>query len=196
VIRPLAGWAAVGGLYGWALAAVPLPEPSQSVFWVSNLASPWLVLGFLAGRAQRSAARAAATAVLTEVTGLMGFYSHFLVLHTGDPAAPPRTLLPRIVGNLEGWFAFVAPWLPAAIAAGVVYGLLGQAWRRSRPLVAGLALAVPFVLEPWAWRLHTGFWEPPIALWFVETAVGLALLAGAAALAHSSDRSPDHALLR
>jgi hypothetical protein len=173
----------LGLLYGAAIAAIPLPEPRDSVFWVSNLAAPWLVLGFLAGRSQRTPGRAAATAVLTEVGALMGFYAHFLPLHTGDPALPPKALLPRMIGNLDGWFSFLAPWLPAAVAAGLAYGLLGAAWRRSRPLVAAALLGLPFVLEPWAWRLHQGFWEPPAGLWLGETVVGVVVLGVVAAMA-------------
>lgn len=180
----LLAWGLGGLLYGWAIAAIPLPEPRDSVFWVSNLAAPWLVLAFLAGRSQRTAGRAVATAVVTELGALMGFYSHFLPLHTGDPAAAPKALLPRMTGNLDGWLAFLAPWLPAAVAAGLLYGMLGLVWRRSRPPVVLAMLALPFLLEPWAWRLHQGFWEPPMALWVGETVLGLAVLGVVAVLAH------------
>lgn len=179
----LLGCVVLGGLYGWAVAAIPLPEPRDSVFWVSNLAAPWLVLAFLVGRLQRSRAWAVAAATLSEIAGLLGFYSHFLVLHTGDPSLPDKPLLPRMIGNIGGWLAFVAPWVPAAVATGLVFGLLGLAWRRSRPLVAAPLLGLPFLLEPWAWRVHQGFWEPPIWLWFAESLVGLAVLVVVTALA-------------
>ena len=61
--------------------------------------------------------------------------------------------------------------------AGAVYGLFGEAWGRSRALFDGLVLALPFVLEPWAWSLGLGYAQGPVPIWYVETAVGLALVA-------------------
>lgn len=61
---------------------------------------------------------------------------------------------------------------------GLLYGLFGHAWGRSRALLDGLALAVPFILEPWAWSVDLGYVQGPALYWYIETAVGLALLVG------------------
>ena len=60
--------------------------------------------------------------------------------------------------------------------AGAVYGLFGESWGRSRALLDGIVLAVPFILEPWAWSLGLGYAQGPLPIWYVEAAVGLALL--------------------
>jgi hypothetical protein len=73
--------------------------------------------------------------------------------------------------------AFVASWIVVGALAGAIYGLLGESWGRTRGLLDGLALALPFVLEPWAWSLGLGYAEGSLPIWYVETAVGLALLA-------------------
>jgi hypothetical protein len=81
-----------------------------------------------------------------------------------------------------GWgsasFAFVASWLLVGALTGLLYGLFGHAWGRSRALLDGLALAVPFILEPWAWSVGLGYVQGPVLYWYIETVVGLALLVG------------------
>jgi hypothetical protein len=63
-----------------------------------------------------------------------------------------------------------------AIGAGVVYGLLGRWWGQSRAIVAGVAIALPFFVEPVAWRVYDGFAKGPLVVWAVEIAAGIALL--------------------
>jgi hypothetical protein len=135
---------------------IPMPA-SPTVFWLGNLGSTWLVLPFLAGWAQGSRAWALAAGVVTSVASMVGF---FLLGGAWGPAS----------------FAFVASWILVGALAGAVYGLFGESWGRSRALLDGLALAVPFVVEPWAWSLGLGYLQGPWLLWSVETAVGLALV--------------------
>jgi hypothetical protein len=147
-------------LAGWAFGAldsrIPLPR-SSTVFWVGNLGSTWLVLPFLAGWAQRSRAWALAGGTLTCTASMIGFFG------PGGAWGPASV-------------AFVASWLLAGALTGLVYGLFGDAWGRSRALLDGLALAVPFVVEPWVWSLGLGYAQGPVPWWYVETAFGLALL--------------------
>jgi hypothetical protein len=58
----------------------------------------------------------------------------------------------------------------------VVYGLLGRWWGNSRSIVAGVAIALPFLVEPAAWRVYVGFGQGPLVLWLAELAVGIAIL--------------------
>ena len=55
-------------------------------------------------------------------------------------------------------------------------------WARTRSVVAGAALALSFILEPWLWRLRLGVFHGPLVIWVVETVVGVALLIAAMAI--------------
>jgi len=147
----LAGWA-----FGVLDSRIPMPS-SSTVFWVGSLGSPWLVLPFLAGWAQRSRNWALVSGTATSMASMAGFF-----------------------GPGGGWgpasFGMVASWLLVGALAGGVYGLFGDAWGRSRALLDGLALALPFILEPWAWSLGLGYTQGRVPWWYVETAVGVVLL--------------------
>jgi len=147
----LAGWA-----FGVLDSRIPMPS-SSTVFWVGNLGSTWLVLPFLAGWAQRARPWALGSGLLTSVASMVGF---FLLGGAWGPASS----------------AFVASWILVGALAGAVYGLFGESWGRSRALLDGLALALPFILEPWAWSLGLGYAQGPLPIWCVEAAVGVALL--------------------
>ena len=147
----LAGWA-----FGVLDSHIPMPA-SSTVFWVGNLGSTWLVLPFLAGWALRSRPWALAGGLATSVASMVGF---FLLGGAWGPASP----------------AFVASWVLVGALAGLAYGAFGRRWGSSRELLDGLALAVPFVVEPWAWSLGLGYTQGRWPVWYVETAVGAALL--------------------
>ena len=147
----LAGW-----VFGVLDSRIPMPSPS-TVFWLGNLGSTWLVLPFLAGWVQRSRPWALVAGLLTSVASMVGF---FLLGGAWGPAS----------------VAFVASWILVGALAGAVYGLFGESWGRSRALLDGLALALPFVMEPWAWSLGLGYSQGRLPVWYVETAVGVALL--------------------
>jgi hypothetical protein len=147
----LAGW-----VFGVLDSRIPIPS-SSTVFWVGDLGGTWLVLPFLAGWAQRSRPWALAGGLACSVASMVGF---FLLGGAWGPAS----------------FAFVASWILVGALAGAVYGLFGESWGRSRALLDGLALALPFILEPWAWSLGLGYVQGSLPIWYVETAFGLALL--------------------
>jgi hypothetical protein len=78
--------------------------------------------------------------------------------------------------GLSGWLWAIHVWVVPAIGGGAVYGLLGRWWGQSRSLVADAAIALPFFLEPVAWRIYDGFLKGPLVVWLIEIAVGAALL--------------------
>jgi hypothetical protein len=171
---------ALSALAGVALGSfmTSLPAPSDvATFWVGNFSAPWAVLAFGAGWAQRSRLWAGIGGVIAEVACVAGFYAKFLVFD------PDRLGLPRSTGtftlvetSLSQWLWFIAPWVVVAIGAGAIYGLLGRWWGQSRAIVAGVAIALPFTVEPLAWRVYVGFGQGPLVVWLVEIAVGIALL--------------------
>jgi len=147
----LAGW-----VFGVLDSRIPMPS-TPAVFWAGNLASPWLVLPFLVGWAQRSRRWALASGMVTCTASMVGFFG------PGGAWGPAS-------------FAFVASWLLVGALAGLVYGQIGDSWGRSRALLDGLALALPFIVEPGAWMLVLGSAQGSVPYWYVETAVGGAAL--------------------
>ncbi len=137
-------------------------------------------LAFGAGWAQRSRLWAGVVGVAVEVACVAGFYGQFLV---GDVVDPKRlgfvdsTDALTLVGTaVSQWLWFIAPWVVVAVGAGVVYGMLGRWWGESRSIVAGVAIALPFIVEPAAWRVYVGVGQGPLVLWLAEVAVGIAIL--------------------
>ena len=172
--------ALTGALFGWLMGSVP-PSLTSGTFWIGNLAAPWALFAFGAGWAQRSRLWAALGGVATEVAIVAGFYLSALVDPVVDPWAhfglPYPGLLTRLGTGLSDWLSCISPWAIPAIAAGVVYGMLGRWWGRSRPIAAGIALAVPFFVEPVWWRAFEGYpLEGSLVVWVVEIAVGIALV--------------------
>ena len=153
----LVGFTVAAWAFGALDSRIPMPS-SSAVFWAGNLGSPWLVLPFLVGWAQRSRGWALAGGTLVCTASMVGFFG------PGGAWGPTS-------------FAFVASWLMVGALAGGLYGLFGHAWGRSRALLDGLALALPFVLEPLAWSLGLGYAQGAVPFWYVEMAVGVALLA-------------------
>jgi hypothetical protein len=169
--------ALTGALLGLFMSSLPAPS-DIGTFWVGNFSAPWAVLAFGAGWAQRSRLWAAIGGVAAEVACVAGFYAQGLVF---DPRglfgpAPYPGLLTVIETGLSRWLWFIAPWVAVAIGAGVLYSLLGRWWGQSRSIVAGVAIALPFIVEPVAWRVYDGFARGPLVVWFVEIAVGITLL--------------------
>jgi hypothetical protein len=172
----LASSTLAGLLLGRLMSSLPAPS-TPTTFWVGNLSSPWAVLAFVAGWSQRSRASAATSGVAAEVACVAGFYAEFLVADPDRLGLPHSTAaLTLIETGVSQWFVFIAPWVAVAIGAGVVYGVLGRWWGESRPIVAGVAIALPFIVEPAAWRVYFGFGQGPLVLWLAEEAVGIAIL--------------------
>jgi hypothetical protein len=165
-----------GVLVGLFMSSLPAPS-DVGTFWVGNFSAPWAVLAFGAGWSQRSRRWAGIGGVGAEVACVAGFYGKFLVFDP-DRLGLPRSTTPitLIETGLSQWLWFIAPWLAVAIGAGIVYGLLGRWWGESRSIVAGVALALPFIVEPAAWRVYVGFGQGPLVIWLIEIAVGITLL--------------------
>lgn len=70
-----------------------------------------------------------------------------------------------------------AQWLVAGVGAGIVYGYLGAWWGRSRSVIPAALLALPFFVEPLAWRVNNGYLKGPAITWLCEALVGAGLLA-------------------
>jgi hypothetical protein len=172
--------ALAGSLLGLFMASLPAPSDTGT-FWVGNFSAPWAALAFAAGWAQRSRIWAAIGAAAAEVAIVVGFYGLGLVDSLADPRkvlgpAPYPGLLPFIETAVANWLRFAGPWVVLAIGAGVIYGLVGRWWGQSRSILAGGAIALPFIVEPVAWRVYDGFLKGPFVVWFVELAVGITLL--------------------
>jgi uncharacterized protein DUF6518 len=174
----LASSAFAGLLLGIVMSSLPAPS-ALTTFWVGNLSSPWAVLAFVAGWSQRSRPWAAVAGVAAEVACVVGFYGQFLVGAIVDPrrlGIVNSTDAFTLIGTAASqWLWFIAPWVVVAIGAGLVYGILGRWWGESRSIVAGVALALPFIVEPAAWRIYVGFSQGPLVLWLVEAAVGITI---------------------
>jgi hypothetical protein len=167
-----------GGLFGLSISLIPSPNEVK-VFWVSNLATPWLVLAFLAGWSQRSWIWAAAAGVMVDVASIIGFYGQLLFIDQHPlqmPLNSPTPIWVRLEYNLNGWLHFIMPWVLIAILAGVTYGILGYWWRRHRSIAAGALVGLPFIAEPWLWRVYLGYYKDPLILWIFEVAVGVVVL--------------------
>jgi hypothetical protein len=172
----LVSCAVAGLLLGRLMSSLPAPS-TLTTFWVGNFSSPWAVLAFLVGWSQRSRAYAATSGVAAEVACVVGFYAKLLFVDPDHLGLPHSTAPLSLIGTgVSQWLWFVAPWVAVAIGAGVVYGLLGRWWGESRSIVAGVAIALPFFVEPAAWRIYVGFGQGPPLLWLAEVAVGIAIL--------------------
>jgi hypothetical protein len=176
--------ALVGALLGLFMSSIPRPS-DDGTFYVGNFSAPWAVLAFGVGWAQRSKLSAVLGGVAAEVACLVGFYGQSLIVWFEDPGRllgrdPYPGLLQFTETAVTRWLSYlpdlIGPWLVMAIGAGIVYGLLGRWWGRSRSIVAGAALALPFFAEPFAWRMYGAFPMGPLAVWVVEIGVGIALL--------------------
>jgi len=152
-------WPWLGVAVAYGVATSWLPAPSDTSFWVSNLSAPYLLFPFLAGAAgARSWRGAMLLGVLVDWVIVAAFYARSFY----DPAVIAnnhRRLQPTIsVDQVVHWAAIQAdgPWLRLGIVAGVAFGLLGMWWARSRSLLGAAAIAIPFTLEPLAWRVYEG----------------------------------------
>ena len=177
-VVPLLLLGLAGLSYGILVSRIPSPH-AVGVFWVSNLSSPWLALAFVAGWTQRSRTWAAVAGILAGIATVMGFYAGFLLVDgTPGPLGRSTPFLARIAHNVGPWLGLISHWLAFAVVAGLVYGLLGCWWGRSRSLVAGAAVCLPFVFEWSAWSLYGGHLPHPYVVWAVEAVVGATMLAG------------------
>jgi hypothetical protein len=173
--------ALVGALLGVVMSSFPYPS-DIGTFWVGNFSAPWAVLAFGAGWAERSRLSAVLAGVAAEVACVAGFYAQSLVVEFEDPRRllggdPYPGLLSFTDAAVTRWLSYsIGPWLVLAIGAGIAYGFLGRWWGESRSIVAGVAIALPFFVEPLAWRVYDGFLQGPLVVWVVEIGAGIALV--------------------
>lgn len=192
---PWAGAAlvAVALVYGWLTSRIEAPDDA-SVFWVGNLAAPYLILPAVAGATRRTRLRGAMLGALTGAAMVFGFYGFFGVgdvtysqLELGFDVTPRDAML-EAYGD---WFrTFLLgdpggrPWLAAALLAGGVMGALGHrgAWHGSQAALAVAAAAL--ILEPLVYLSGANrLWGTPrlsltaaiVAVWALELATGAAL---------------------
>jgi hypothetical protein len=177
----------VASLFGHVMASLPPTSfGDTSTFWFGNFSAPWAVLAFGVGWSQRRPAPAILVAVLAEVAAVMGFYNLPDYLTAICPIGPGghcrdvaqgTPLVMAWMSGLEPWIQFTSAWLIAGVGAGIVYGYLGAWWARSRSMVPVVLLALPFFVEPLAWRVCEGHLKGPATVWVCEAIVGVGLLA-------------------
>lgn len=127
----------------------------------SRVFVPWLAIAFLAGLLQRSWRWAVVAGTVSEIACLIAFYAR----QFGSGLS--------VTGWLDYIFRGAPPWGLIALPVGVVYGLLGNRYTRTRSAAAGACLSLALVAEPWAWPLYEGFRRGPLIVWIIETAIGV-----------------------
>lgn len=163
-------------IFGYAMEGLPAPA-DPTIFFVGNFSAPWAVLAFLIGWSRRKPGEAIAVAVAGEIACVVGFYGRSftldpLVLGLARDTAPVVALATW----LRNFVSYAGQWLVAGVAAGVAYGWLGAWWARSRSLIPAMLLALPFFLEPVAWRAYDGYLKGPTIISGCEAAAGVGLL--------------------
>lgn len=188
--------AIVGYLWGALTTSIPAPEDS-SIFWLGNLAAPYLVLPFLAGTWGFRAPVAVLAGVVTSCAGIAGFYQ----LHNvGDVTASqldlPASMTARdvVLEAYSRWFStFVlgqpggAPWLTIAAIGGGIAGLLGFLYAVKGVRLAAVLVACSLLVEPAVYVAGSGgglpvlgrysLASPNVLIWAVEALVGMTALA-------------------
>ena len=177
--------AACGFAFGFAISSIPTPESDRRVLGQQPR-------GFVArfGVPCRLAAAqlrvGSGGGVCADLACVVGFYlqsSGFVRLGVQPTSGFYASKLPpgapfsqRVVDPFMDWLSLMAPWLAVALVFGTAFGLLGARWGASRWFVAGVLLALAFILEPVGWLVVHGSVWPPYALWLIEVCLGVALL--------------------
>lgn len=195
----------MGYAYGWASSLIPSPS-DPDVFWVANLAAPFLVLPFAVAAwvGRRRESGLPATMSLGALTGA-GMVAGFYGLHRvgRDPSADPghsetlggaygRWLSTFVLGRPGG-----IPWLTIGVVVGCAAGVLAWLWTRRGARWAGLLAVSPLIAEPLA-RIALGARGIPlaggyprlpgnVAIWAAEAVAGL-LAVWLVVRVHAGDR--------
>jgi hypothetical protein len=139
-----------------------------------NISAPWLAIALVAGALYQRPSRAAGAGLLATLAALVGFYAQQSPLADLDRGSL------RFLSNPPQMYRFiVTPHV--GVGTGLVFGAFGSAWAVRRSRRAAAAIALCFVLEPFAWATfevavgrhifpHT-WW-----LWLSELAVGVMAL--------------------
>jgi hypothetical protein len=167
----------LGAFFGRAISLIPAPS-AQTVFWLANLSSPWLVLSFLAGSIQLSFRWAVLAGLVADVSCVVGFYAGFLTLDRQRLGLEPSLPLIQVgLVSVSRWLIFIAPWVLYAVAAGGIFGVAGYWWTHTRSILSVAMVTVPFMIEPLLWRIKMGFFPEPASLWVIEVLVGVTAFA-------------------
>ncbi|TQM55238.1 hypothetical protein [Humibacillus xanthopallidus] len=180
----------LGYAYGWVASAIPSPS-DPDVFWVANLAAPFVVLPFVVAawvgcRRASGLPGAVSLGALTGAGMVAGFYGLHRVGR--DPSADPGQV-ETLAGAYARWLStFVLgrpggiPWLTIGVVCGCAAGVLAWLWTRRGARWAGLLAVSPLLLEPLA-RMALGARGIPLAggyprlpgnltIWALEAVVG------------------------
>jgi hypothetical protein len=189
--------------YGWLTGRIEAPD-SAAVFWVGNLAAPYLIIGLFGGLAARKAGAAAAIGALSVVATVAGFYNLPRIAtatQVGEGLAPDAPRSQAIAQAVSRWLSLMlwgsTPWLTIGVITGVVMGLLGHWWASRRSLIGWYVAGAALVAEPLAYatRLsertlgaaHQMTWHN-MMIWGTEFLTGLAFLAVALRVHWRRDR--------
>ena len=173
--------AAIGVLFGTVVGLSPAAR-EPGVVWIGQFAAPWLAVPWLVGWGvvgrRAGAAHAVVAGALASAAAVHGYYLHWWEIIPAELELPAETSLPEayLVSSMRN-LQFATIWYAAGVVSGAVMAVLGWRYRRDGWLVAGAALAVPFILEPVGQFLWLGRLDRPEWVWVVEALLGLALLA-------------------
>lgn len=187
----------LGYAYGWATSVIPSPS-DPAVFWVANLAAPFVVLPFAVAswvgrRRTASLVPMVASIAMGALTGA-GMVAGFYGLHRvgRDPSADTGQA-ETIAGAYARWLStFVLgrpggiPWLTIGVMTGCLAGLLAWLWTQRGALWAGVLAVTPLLIEPLT-RIALGARGIPlmggyprlpgnVVIWAIEALVGVLAL--------------------
>jgi len=188
-----------GYLYGFVTEHLPAPRTDATIFWIGNLAAPYLLIPLLAGAWNVRRSWALAAGALGSASAVAGFYGFLSVWQTNalEQGLPPGTGRAQAVGHAYAfWFRNLVlgypsgtPWLSIAIVVGLAFGYLGYRWHASGSRLGPALVAAAFVVEPLVHlsglntRLTGGGYAlhaSNAAIWGAEALLGLIGLAWAA----------------
>lgn len=145
-----------------------------------NISAPWLAIAFGAGALYKRPSRAAGAGLTATLAALIGFYAQQSPLADLNPGSL------RFLSNPAQMYGFiVTPHLivfVGGVLTGLMFGAFGSAWAARRSRTAAAAIALCFVLEPFAWlafgvaagrHVFPNVW----VLWLSEIAVGMIAMA-------------------
>lgn len=199
MIRPLPAHAVTRSLlvigvafaYGWLTGRIEAPE-DPAVFWIGNLAAPYLVIGLLAGAwTGRKAGSAAIVGALSVMATVAGFYNLPRIVAAAQQVPSDTSRASAIFDALGRWLSLMlwssAPWLTIGLIIGAVMGLLGHRWAKRRSLIGWYVTGAALAVEPFVYasdlsaRLAIswpyGMTPHNMSIWGTEFVIGLGVLA-------------------
>ena len=130
-------------------------------FWLANLVSLWLLMPFVFGTGFRKPLVSALLGLATTQVALLAFYLWLANF--------------QISGMPFQWL-FMSNYVAAGLVTGPLFGWMGGLWATRRWSAAGLILAAAFLIEPFAWRIYLGRWQPVFLLSVAEVVAGVIMV--------------------